>query len=114
LLDETGDVFGFGRKWEETELIVLQNCSDFEELSHFFLVLNGDILETFLYNLFVVFFVVCILVVVSRFDFFKPIGWDFVHFEDFEVEVEDAGLVLLVFEYGGDGLHGVVGELLFD
>ncbi len=114
MLDETRDVFGFGRKWEETELIVLQNCSDFEELSHFFLVLNGDILETFLYNLFVVFFVVCILVVVSRFDFFKPIGWDFVHFEDFEVEVEDAGLVLLVFEYGGDGLHGVVGELLFD
>lgn len=88
--------------------------SNFQELSDFLLVFDGDVLEAFFDNLFVVLFIVDVLVVVCDFHFLKPVGWDFVYFEDFEVEIEDTGLVLLVFEYGGDGLKRVVGELLLD
>jgi hypothetical protein len=92
----------------------LEDGSDLEELSDLFLVLDGDILEAFFNNLFVVFFVVCVLVVIGGFDLFEPVGRDFVHLEDFEVEVENAGLVLFVFQYGGDGFHGVVREFFFN
>ena len=99
---------------EEAELVVVYDSSYFEEVSHFLLVFDRDVLETLLDDLLVRLLVLQILAVVVVFDFLQNILGNFVVLEDSDAQTQHLCLSLFPLQNTHNILHRVVGQLLLD